>query len=516
MHASAGGDGLARVVIYVSSIMLGRRLFTRKFSMFRSLLEVGTGLAVGVLPAVASAAPATVTRPSAPNSAYVSLDNVQPGQVQTGSVCSNYEGLRCFAHVHATKEGRVQSFVTPKGFGPPDLQAAYQIPSSPVNGTPTVAIVDAFGYTTLESDLAAYRSQYGLPECSTANGCLTILNQSGSASPLPGAPPTSDDWTIETALDVDMVSAACPACNITVVQATDDMTDGLFIANNIPSMVKATVISNSWGGPEAVASPATANENYFMHPGAAIFVSAGDNGYDDAGMGPDYPATSQYVISVGGTNLVKDTSTRGWHETAWSVGAGGAAQGAGGSACSLSIPKPVYQNSLNTPCNFKATTDIAAVADPQTGVAVYNSPNGGWIVVGGTSAASPLTASIFAVVGLGGTAVDGSFVAANAAKLNDVTSGTNGTCGNILCTATAGWDGPTGFGTPNAMALVGTSSGGGGGGGSGGGGGGGGGGTGGAIDNDVVGGCSAAGGDVSGFAVLLLLGAAFGLRRKLA
>jgi MYXO-CTERM domain-containing protein len=238
------------------------------------------------------------------------------------------------------------------------------------------------------------------------------------------------------------------------------------------------------------------------------------------------------VISVGGTNLVKDTSTRGWHETGWSIAGG---NGAGGSSCSLSVTAPTYQKSLTTGCSFKAASDLAAVADPQTGVAVYN--HGAWQVVGGTSAASPLMAAIWAVTGNGANNTS-DYVASIKANLYDVTSGNNGTCPSgetLLCNAAAGWDGPTGWGTPNATALVvgattgggsgsdgggsgtgGGDGGGGGGGGVGGGGGGGGGTVGGAGDggNDVVGGCAVGGSGSGGLATLMLVGAALVIRRR--
>ena len=359
----------------------------------------------------------------------------------------------------------------PIGFGPPDLQAAYKIDPTRIAtvAVPTIAIVDAYGYPKLEADLAAYRAQYSLPPCTVASGCLKIVNQQGTTTPLPAAPPASDDWTIETALDVDMASAACPLCNILVVQATDNMGNGLDVGQNVAASLGATVISDSWGGPEVPGMEsafAMEDATYYVHPNIAVFVAAGDNGYDDtvipAGQqsGPGYPATSPHTIAVGATRLIKDaTTTRGWRETAWAVtpkvsGGPDLTKGAGGSACSLSMPKPTYQTA--SPCQFKATADIAAVGDPATGVAVYNTngTNPGWISVGGTSASSPFVAAIFAATG-NGTQTSGKFLADNTSKLWDVTSGSNGTCAQpLLCTAEVGWDGPTGFGTPNVSAFM--------------------------------------------------------------
>ena len=419
----------------------------------------------------------------------------------TGSICSHGGNIRCFAHVLVEESGAVQAFAAPKGFGPPDLQSAYNIdPNNLPAVVPTIAIVDAYGYAALESDLAAYRTQYGLPPCTKANACLTVLNENGATTPLPGEPPANDDWTIETALDVDMASAACPKCKIMVVQATDNAGNGLYNAQNAAAAAGATVISNSWGGPEQ-GSVAT-SEPFFNHPAVAIFVAAGDNGYDDGGAGPDYPGTSTYTIAVGGTHLVKSATARGWSETAWTMG---------GSACSLSVAKPGYQTA--SPCTFKATTDIAAVGDPASGLAIYNAKNGGWITVGGTSASSPFVAAIMAAGG-NGSKTTGQFLAQNAAKLNDVVAGSNGTCtadGSLLCTAAVGWDGPTGYGTPNATMLssniiTGTGSG------SGSGSGGDNGGTSAGSTSDIEGGCSTSGGGAG--LVLALAVVAVARRRR--
>ena len=473
--------------------------FTPGFAMLAGVSKVVLGVALGLAPSCA------VDDNVGSDPAEAQDDGGDP---DTSAVCS--EGrLRCHAHVqidHASN--RIKSHAaTPVGFGPPDLQAAYAIDPKTVVGTPTVAIVDAYSYAALESDLAAYRSQYGLPACTIANGCLTVVNQMGQASPLPQASPPKDDWTIETALDIDMVSAACPKCKILVVQANDDVNDGLMQAQMAAVNLGATVISNSWGGAEVNATDTASSEPFFDHPNIAIFVSAGDDGYNDAGKGPDYPATSSHTIAVGGTSLVKDTvpgaTARGWTETAWS---------SGGSACSLSVAKPAYQTA--SPCTYKATADISAVGDLNTGVAVYNAQNGGWIKVGGTSASAPFVASIFAATG-NGTQTSGQFIATKAALLNDVVSGNNGTCGTqtLLCNAAVGWDGPTGYGTPNAKKLMPQSTSGTGGGNGDGTGGGNGSGNGDGT-GEVTSGCSTSGGAGAGAGLLLGLAAMLARRRR--
>jgi len=415
--------------------------FITNFGLLAGISRLSLGVALGLVPscAIDGATGDPITGEAA--------DPDDDDDVASDSVCTTGK-FRCHARIRTSTAGLgISAYATPGGYGPAELQSAYGIdPAITVTDRPTIAIVDAYGYTAIESDLATYRAQYGLPPCTTANGCLKVVNEDGLAAPLPRDPPTSDDWTIETALDIDMVSAACPKCNILVLQSSD-AADGLFKAQNAAARLGATVISNSWGAPEETSTPPeimAQTEAALDHPGIAIFVAAGDAGYNDANAGPDYPGTSAHVITVGGTRLVRDASPRGWRETAWSKG---------GSACSWSIPKPAYQT--ESPCAFKATTDIAAVGDPLTGLAVFNARAGGWIGVGGTSASAPFVAAIFAATGNGAQS-SGAFLAANASKLNDVTIGSNGTCGTttLLCNAAAGWDGPTGYGTPNAAALL--------------------------------------------------------------
>ena len=352
------------------------------------------------------------------------------------AVCSG-GAYHCYARIRTDHAAHViSSAVTPQGFGPADLASAYKLTGG---GTGTIAIVDAYNYANAESDLAKYRTQFGLPACTTANGCFKRVNQSGAASPLPGNAPANDDWTVEAALDLDLASAACPSCKLVLVEAQDDQGTGLFVAQNGAASLSPTVISNSWGGPESGGE--ASEETYFTHPGIAIFVASGDAGFDDGGQGPDYPSTSAHTIAVGGTSLVKASNARGWTEGAWT---------SGGSSCSTSIAKPSFQPTT-TACAKRMTSDVAAVGDPNTGLAVYNAGSGGWIVVGGTSAASPFVAGVFARYGLG--AQTAAYPYAHVASFFDVTTGKNGTCGTVLCNAGAGWDGPTGIGTPNGAVL---------------------------------------------------------------
>jgi subtilase family serine protease len=363
-------------------------------------------------------------------------DSDPAAEVETTTVCTGE--LHCLVHVVADQE-RVRSDVaTPSGFGPADLVSAYHLKTA-TTSPGTIAIVDAYNYANAESDLAKYRAQFGLPACTSASGCFRRVNQSGAASPLPSNAPANDDWTVEAALDLDMASAVCPTCKLILVEANDDHSLGLYIAQNGAASLKPTVISNSWGGTEN--SSVTSFETYFDHAGIGIFAASGDDAYDESGGGALYPSTSAHVTAVGGTALARATSTaRGWTETAWS---------GAGSSCSGYIAKPSYQTS--SACSKRAAADVSAVTSPGTGVAIYNAANGGWLVVGGTSVATPLVASVYALYGFGGQAPGWAY--SHATDFNDVTSGTNGSCASALCKAGTGWDGPTGIGTPNGAKL---------------------------------------------------------------
>ena len=303
-------------------------------------------------------------------------------------------------------------------------------------------MVDAFDDPTAESDLATYRADWGLPPCGT--GCFEKVNQNGQASPLPAASGSSG-WATEESLDLDMVSAICPNCDILLVEANSaDITD-LGAGVNAAVSLGAGYVSNSYGEGESSSDP-TYDAEFFNHPGVAVTVSAGDNGY-----GVSYPAASPHVTAVGGTSLTPAFSSRGWTETVWGSAAGGEGTGSG---CSAEEAKPSWQTDAG--CADRTDNDVAAVADPNTGVAVYDTyDQGGWLEVGGTSASSPIIASVFALAGPpAADTYPSSYLYQHTSGLFDITSGADGTCSPAyLCTAEAGYDGPTGWGTPDGTAA---------------------------------------------------------------
>jgi subtilase family serine protease len=319
----------------------------------------------------------------------------------------------------------------PSGYGPADLQSAYGL--SPIGGAGrTVAIVDAYDDPTAEQDLAAYRAHYDLPECSSAVGCFRKVDQTGGSTP----PRADAGWSEEISLDLDAVSATCPGCHILLVEANSSSIEDLGRAEDTAAKLGANVISNSYGGPEFAGESSAKYDGHYDHPGIAITASSGDDGF-----GVSFPAASEYVTAVGGTTLERGGGTRGWTETAWARA---------GSGCSAYIVKPAWQ--LDGGCSGRTVADVAADADPVTGLAVYDTTplagKSGWFEAGGTSVAAPIVAGVF---GQGGGSAPGTPYA-GAAWLFDVTSGSNGSCSvDYLCTAGPGYDGPTGLGTPDGI-----------------------------------------------------------------
>ena len=290
-------------------------------------------------------------------------------------------------------------------------------------------MVDAYGYANAEADLAVYRRQYGLPACTHLNGCFMMLDQNGGAR----YPKYNAGWAQEQALDLDMVSAMCPNCRIMLVQASNANNSSLAAAVATAIARGANVVSNSYGGDESGVQGYASF--YSSNRGVAITASSGDSGY-----GASFPATAPGVIAVGGTTLTRANNARGWSETAWN---------GAGSGCSAVFAKPVWQT--DKLCAMRMESDISAIADPATGVAVYGPvgrlTNSGWMVFGGTSVSAPIIGGIYGATGARPNAA--SKIWSSRAALNDVTSGNNGSCGGTyFCVAGTGYDGPSGNGTP--------------------------------------------------------------------
>ena len=179
---------------------------------------------------------------------------------------------RCFARIVTDEGVDSEPSGMPNGYGPSDIQSAYNLPATGGHGK-VVAVIDAFDVPSAEDDLAVYRSKFGLPDCTTANGCFRKVSQTGS-SHLPGFDAT---WAGETTLDIEMVSAACPECGILLVEANSDYVGDLWAALVTAVGLGATAASNSYGFAEV--SEVTWVEPYFNFPGVLVTASSGDSGY---------------------------------------------------------------------------------------------------------------------------------------------------------------------------------------------------------------------------------------------
>ncbi len=371
-------------------------------------MAAAVGGAAAAIVAVALAVPGTAGAAPASGIANACPTHPAPGYAT------------CFAQVRTSAFG-AKAFA---GYTPTQIRAAYSLP---IGAHQTVAIVDAFDDPNAESDLANYRSTFGLPPCTTANGCFKKVNQTGGTI----YPAPDVGWSVEITLDLDAVSAACRTCHILLVEATTNSFANLAAGVNYAATQSVSAISNSYGGGDQ--GPLSA----YNHPGIAITASTGDSGY----VGASSPASFASVIAVGGTTLHKNVNTtRGWSESAWS---------GAGSGCSSLNAKPAWQTAV-TQCNGKASADVSAVANPQTGLRIYDTfGESGWLIVGGTSLSSPIIAAVYAMGGnLSG--YPASYTWHHTSGLNDVTTGSNGSCTPLVwCHARAGWDGPTGLGTPN-------------------------------------------------------------------
>lgn len=402
--------------------------------------------------------------------------------------------MLCYAKIVTNARGEaLASSGTINGYKATDLRSAYGQPKTipTVVGSAVVAVVIPYDYAKLESNLATYRTAMGLPPCTTANGCFSRVYQNGTKPP---SPPSGSNWGVEASLDTQMVSAMCPECKIRVYEAKAadslNLSTMVQLAAGDPAVV---AVSNSYGNTESTwfADPnIAADAARFVSTNGAIVFASGDSKY-----GVNCPACLNTVLAVGGTTLKKTTTGRLWSETAWSSAGSGCARDSG--APYARYAWNVTQMPPDSTCTRRMVADVAAVADPATGVAVYGPCGFGgllfgstsWCVVGGTSAAAPIWAGLIGSRGkpadasypaecagvttqnrigcflyfkaasrTGSSPATYSYNAANA-QLNDVTTGSNGSCsGSILCTSTVGYDGPTGLGTPKAGALTNTPS----------------------------------------------------------
>ncbi len=350
-------------------------------------------------------------------------------------------GRRCDAKILTDERGvPIHSMAAPVGgFSPADLQSAYGLPTGGGAGRIVAIFGGGSDYANAESDLAVYRAQYGLPPCTAASGCFLKIDEHGGTNY-----PAAGTDEVEQALDMEMVSAACPACKVMLVEGGDlDVARATVIAQGASAFSFSILYSY---GSDADNGAQCQNLGYNdLGSGLLVTAAMGDNGYPSTSRW--VPAACQGTLAIGGTSLKKVTGGRGWEETTWS---------GTGSGCGSDVDKPAWQNDPS--CPKRMAGDVSAVADPYTGVSFYGTVGAsGWGVIGGTSAATPLTAGALTALGIANGHFSPAWVWQNPVNFYDVTAGNNGTCdggASYLCTAGPGYDGPTGWGTPNGALLL--------------------------------------------------------------
>ncbi len=345
---------------------------------------------------------------------------------------ANFQG-RPPVHIYKSAQS------TPSGVTPSEIKKIYNLPAT--GGKGTIALIDAYDDANMENDLAAFNKQFGLPQCTTANGCFEKHKMATSTA-------SNSGWAMETSLDVEWAHAIAPNAKILLVEAKTPSGANLLSAIDYATSRKDVIaISMSWGGAEF--SDELSYDAHFTdkaNPSATFFASSGDDG-----TGASWPASSPNVIGVGGTSLALSSTGALVAETAWSGSGGGV---------SAYEKEPAYQTAykISKANGMRAIPDVSYDADPASGYPIYittgsgTKAKGSWDTVGGTSAGAPQWAAIQA---LGGSAVLAKFYTDKASTstlkyFRDITSGSNGDC-IYYCDARKRYDYVTGLGSPQTV-----------------------------------------------------------------
>jgi hypothetical protein len=342
---------------------------------------------------------------------------------------------------------------------PAQISSAYSLSKTFTGTGTTIAIVTAYNDPNIAADLTLFDTKYGL-----ATASLSVVNEAGQGTNLPYL--TDSGWSLETAMDVEWAHAAAPGARIVLVEAnsanTTDLMSAVQTAGNL-----ANVVSMSWGGSEFSGQTAYDKVAYFAKANVTFVAASGDSG---GATGASWPASSPYVVGVGGTTLTLSSTGYG-SETAWSA-SGSPWYGYSGSGGGVSTIEalPSYQTALGSSyATGRATPDVSLNANPNTGLAVYSSVNysgqSGWFQVGGTSAGTPIWAGLVAAADSARAAnhlpvlssaqtlnlLYGTYGSASAyaATFHDITSGSN-----FVARAVVGYDMVTGLGSPRASNLI--------------------------------------------------------------
>jgi subtilase family serine protease len=331
---------------------------------------------------------------------------------------------------------------TPGGITPAQITTAYGLPAGFQGAGETIALIESGDDPNIEADLNTFSAQFGLPPCTTANGCFTKVFSDGSL------PPQDANWGIETSLDVEWAHAIAPLAKIIVVESTNTST--LFNAVPFTIALRPSVISMSWGNTEFNGETIYDSELFEGGANIPMFAATGDSG-----NGVWYPSSSPYVTAVGATQITIDSNGNYISETAWAGSGGGV---------SAFEKEPAFQTGYVIPQakGMRGVPDVSYNGSSGTPYAVYDSfGQGGWMQVAGTSASTPQWAALVADME---SAKQGRFNNINASiysvaretnplLINNILTGTNGSC-TYYCQARSGYNYVTGLGTPKSGFLI--------------------------------------------------------------
>jgi subtilase family serine protease len=321
----------------------------------------------------------------------------------------------------------------PTGLSPAQVKQAYGFPTGASAGAgQKVAVVAPFDAPTIEADLGVFSQKFGLPACTTANGCFKKVAQNGGKT----YPAADKQWAMEISMDVEWVHAIAPGAKILLVEARSDRLADVVAAEDYAT-AHAGYVTNSFGISEFAGQ--TVYDSHFSRSGVSIFVASGDDGASD---GPGYPASAPGVIAVGATTLANigqpTFAEQGWHNSG-----GGCSRYESASAAQRANPGYAAVGCAGR----RAVPDVALVGDPRSGVSVYDSyrtPTS-WFLAGGTSASAPMWAARAAVSGLVITPKM-LYSPAPPITFRDITAGNNGEPalpGYDLVTGLGSWTGAT-------------------------------------------------------------------------
>jgi kumamolisin len=322
-------------------------------------------------------------------------------------------------------------------------------------GSRVIAIVDAFHNPTVRADLRAFSTHFGLPDPVLQVVYCSATSCAGVTTP----PPVDPGWAMEIALDVQAAHAMAPNAKIILVEAFSDLFSDILRAVDRAKQLVANAgggqVSNSYGAPDDGSDMGyfSSQDGHFLKAGVVFFASTGDHKQGTTVADVEWPSTSPNVVAVGGTTILRNSMTNAFSsEKAWLDGGGGV---------SAYAARPSYQNVIPLGGAKRAVPDIAGDADPASGMAVRCAPStcgqpisaGSWLVVGGTSLASPLLAGIANSAGhfraSSKLELQAIYNGLGSNRYNDITAGRCGNGANgAFVNAVAGWDRCTGVGTP--------------------------------------------------------------------